>query len=179
MIGKTITSCAIVALGVLALASAPRAARATEPPAPCSESLANLAGTWSLVSVQNFANGGQSSEPYGPNPAGRLMIDLQGRYSIQIFRPDRPPFVAKDKNEGTPSEYAAAVRGSNAHFGRIVIDAARCQLVFSIERATFPNWEGSGQRRDYRLDHERLVYTVPEATQGRATTGSVVWRRLP
>src|SRR6185295_7979413 len=71
---------------------------------------ASLAGTWTLVAVDNILADGRRIQPYGPHPDGLLMLDAGGRYSVQIFRPDRARFAANDKGKGTPEENQATVQ---------------------------------------------------------------------
>jgi hypothetical protein len=53
------------------------------------------------------------------------------------------------------------VLGSSTHYGTVAIDAAAHVLVFRIEGASFPNWEGTEQRRKYALAADSLSYQVP------------------
>jgi hypothetical protein len=137
-----------------------------------------VAGTWALVSVDNILADGSRVQLYGPEPVGLLMFDADGRYSLQIFRRGRPRFASGDKSQGTAEENAAAVQGGNAHFGRYTMDAARRTLIFHVEHASFPNWEGADQARPFALNGDELTYTVPAPTTGRGATGEVVWRRI-
>jgi hypothetical protein len=137
-----------------------------------------VAGTWALVSVDNIQADGSRVQLYGPEPQGLLMFDAGGRYSLQIFRRGRPRFASGDKSQGTPAEYAAAVQGGNAHFGRYTVDGARRTLIFHVEHASFPNWEGADQARPFAVNGDELTYTVPAPTTGRGATGEVVWRRI-
>lgn len=66
-----------------------------------------LAGTWTLVLVDNILPDGSRVELYGPSPQGILMFDAQGNYSLQILRANRAKFAANDKGQGTPEEYKA------------------------------------------------------------------------
>ncbi|HWU94498.1 MAG TPA: lipocalin-like domain-containing protein, partial [Sphingomonas sp.] len=82
-----------------------------------------------------------------------------------------------DKARGTPEEFRAAALGSSTHFGRVRIDAAAKQLIFDIEGASFPNWEGRRQVRDYTLQDGLLHYAVPASASGNGTTAHSIWRR--
>lgn len=159
------------ALIALSLVLACGAARAAETASP-------LAGTWALVLVDNVLPDGSRVELYGPGPQGRLVFDDHGQYALQIFRAVRPKFAANDKGKGTPEENQAAVQGSNAHFGRYTVDETAHTITFSIEHASFPNWEGTVQKRTFTLVGDDLKYTVPTPTTGVAATGEVVWRRV-
>ena len=105
-------------------------------------------------------------------------LDGDGRYALLIFAADRPKFASGDKAQGSAQEYRAAATGSNAHFGRFAADATAGVVTFNIERASFPNWEGTSQRRDYVRTGDTLRYTVPVTTTPGAV-GEVTWRRLP
>lgn len=157
----------IAAALALAFATAPVAAHAAGP---------DLASAWTLVRADNIAPDGTRTALYGPAPEGSLMFDGQGRYAIQIARPGRPAFAAGDKAKGTAEEYRAASLGYNAHFGRYEIVGK--VLTFRIERASFPNWEGQVQARDFSLQGDRLTYRVPAPTSGAGAVGEVEWWRV-
>ncbi|WP_050475655.1 lipocalin-like domain-containing protein [Herbaspirillum rhizosphaerae] len=140
---------------------------------------AEFEGVWSMASAYEIKADGTRTTNYGEHPEGLLMIDKSGRYSLQIFRPGRPKFATGDKTRGTPEEYREAVLGSSTHTGWIAIDAARQQLTFKIEAASYPNWEGAQQVRDYVFKDGLLTYSVPASASGNGTVAYSVWRRLP
>lgn len=135
-----------------------------------------LAGTWTLQAADALHPDGSRSRDYGEAPKGLLMIDAQGHYSLQIFRSDRPRFAAGAKADGSADEYRAAVMGSSTHYGTLDIDATRHLLVFHIEGASFPNWEGQQQRRSFELRGDLLSYRVPARPNGDVPIS--VWRRI-
>lgn len=47
---------------------------------------------------------GTIERDYGAAPRGRLAIDAQGRYTLQIFKAERPRFASADKAAGTGDE---------------------------------------------------------------------------
>lgn len=137
---------------------------------------AELAGTWTLEAADDLHPDGTRTPGYGAKPQGLLMIDAQGRYSLQIFRSEPTPFASGDKRKGTAQEYAAAVLGMSSHFGTCEVDAAGKMLTFRIDRASYPNWNGTVQRRPYELDGDVLSYRVPPTPDG--TVPISVWRRV-
>jgi hypothetical protein len=140
---------------------------------------ATLAGVWTLVLVDNVLADGRRIHLYGPAPQGLLMLDADGHYSLQIYREGRAPFGSNDKSKATPEENRTAVQGANAHFGRFAVDATAGTIAFRIEHASFPNWEGTEQKRSFTLDGDRLRYVVPTPTTGgEATIGEVEWKRV-
>ncbi len=135
----------------------------------------DLAGTWTLVAADVQRPDGSIERDYGAAPKGRLAIDPQGRYALQIFKSERPRFAAADKAAGTSDEFRAAVLGSSTHYGTLALEDG--QLVFRIEAASFPNWEGTVQRRSFELRGDELRYRVPARPDGGIPIS--VWRRMP
>src|ERR1700684_1004137 len=72
----------------------------------------SLEGTWIMASAYEILADGTRTTNYGEHPNGLMMVDKDGRYSLQIFRPTRPKFTSGDKTRGTPEEYREAVLGS-------------------------------------------------------------------
>ncbi|MES1202012.1 MAG: lipocalin-like domain-containing protein [Pseudomonadota bacterium] len=136
-----------------------------------------LEGTWEMAQAYEILASGERVTNYGEHPAGLLMVDAAGRYTLQIFRRDRPRFAAGDKTRGTAEEYRQAVLGSSTHFGRVSIDAAKRQLAFDVEWASFPNWEGRQQVRDFSYADGLLTYQVPASASGNGTIAYSVWRK--
>ena len=135
----------------------------------------SLAGTWTLVAADVLHPDGSRSHDYGEAPKGLLTIDRVGHYSLQIFRSDRSRFAGA-KTSGSPDEYRAAVMGSSTHYGTLMVEPAKHQLVFHIEGASFPNWEGQVQRRTFELRDDTLSYRVPPRPDGNVPVS--VWRRI-
>jgi hypothetical protein len=138
-----------------------------------------LQGTWTLVRAEVIhADGTRTIDPaYGTEAKGILIVDDQGRYSLQIFRPDRPKFAINDKTKGTPDEYKSAELGTSTHFGRIVVDSAAHVLLFHIDYASFPNQDDTDQKRTYELVNGELSYKIPPRPDGSSSVS--VWRRVP
>ena len=136
----------------------------------------SLAGTWTLVAADVQHPDGSRASDYGAQPKGLLMIDSQGHYSLQIFKTERQAFHAGDKAKGTPDEYKAAVMDSSTHYGTLRIEPDRGVLVFHIQGASFPNWEGQEQRRQYQLDDGVLSYRVTARPNGDVPIS--VWRKI-
>ncbi|WP_297512613.1 lipocalin-like domain-containing protein [uncultured Caulobacter sp.] len=134
-----------------------------------------LAGTWTLTLADQITASGARAHDYGEAPKGRLMIDSQGRYSLQIYKSERTGFASGDKKRGTAEEYADAVLGSSTHYGTIVIDDVRHALLFKIAGASFKTWEGSTQARPYVLNGDVLSYRVPARPDG--STAISEWKR--
>lgn len=159
-------------LGIAAAMLATLAAHDAHPGSPESP----LRGTWELAAADRILPGGERRLDYGNAPSGRLIVDSHGRYSLQIFKAERLRFASGDKARGSADEYASAALGSSTHYGTIVVDAERHTLTFRIEGASFPNWEGATQQREYTLDDGVLTYRVPPRPDGAIPVS--VWRKL-
>lgn len=143
-----------------------------------SSTTVDIAGTYTLVAVDNLLADGSRVHLYGDSPQGLLILDKNGSYALQIFSVNRTKFVANDKSKGTDEENREAVKGSNAHFGTYSIDRSAGTITFYINHASFPNWEGTQQKRPFKLVGDIFKYTVPAPTTGGTVTGEVEWKRI-
>jgi hypothetical protein len=140
------------------------------------EAVFPLAGSWGLVAADQLRPDGSRGPDYGAAPQGLLLIDAQGRYSLQIFQSERPRFASGDKKTGTAAEYQAASLGASSHFGNMELDAATHTLTFNIVGSAYKNWEGIAQKRVFELKGDELSYRVPPRPDGSIPVS--VWRRL-
>jgi hypothetical protein len=83
--------------------------------------------------------------------------------------------LVNNRTTATPEENKAIVQGSNTHFGTLSVNAADKTITFKIETSTFPNWDGTEQKRPFTVTGDELTYTVPAASGG--GTATVVWKR--
>jgi hypothetical protein len=82
-----------------------------------------VVGTWSLVSfVARRTDGGETREPWGQTPAGRLIYTADGHVAAVLAKPDRAPFVSEDPTGGTLDEINEAFEGLEAYAGRYEFD---------------------------------------------------------
>lgn len=137
-----------------------------------------LVGSWSLVSIANIYPDNSRVYPYGENPKGLLIFDANGNYAVQIVKAERSKVASGDKNNCTAEENTALVQGSNSHFGKFELDEKNKIIVFKIESASFPNWEGTTQKRSYIYTENQIKYVVTNTTQGgQSVIAEVVWRK--
>jgi hypothetical protein len=138
-----------------------------------------IVGSWALVSVDNIFPDSSRVQPYGNDPKGLLVFDAKGNYAIQILKAQRAKIISGDKNKCTPEENASIVQGTNSHFGKYIFDEINKTITFKIESASFPNWEGTEQKRTYTYDGNKIKYVVTNTTQGgQSVIAEVVWRKL-
>ena len=138
------------------------------------QTVKDLVGTWTLVSSVN-EQGGNKTDQFGPNPKGILIVDANGHYVLAIARAGLPKVASNNRTTATPEENKAIVGGSIFHFGTLSVNAADKTMTFKIETSTFPNWDGTEQKRPFTLTDDELRYTSSSASGG--GTATVVWKR--
>src|SRR5207302_2023394 len=72
-----------------------------------------------------------------------------------------PKIAAGARVKGTPAENKAVAEGSIAHYGRYVVEDGGKTLTMHIETSTFPNWDGTTQKRPMKVSGDTLSYIVP------------------
>ena len=104
------------------------------------------------------------------------MVDANGRYVLAVARAGLPKVASNNRTTATPEENKAIVQGSITHFGTVSVNAADKTITFKIETySTFPNSDGTEQKRPFTLTGDELTYTVPAASGG--GTATTVWKR--
>jgi lipocalin-like protein len=122
-----------------------------------------LVGSWTIVSVDNVRPDGSRTPTFGTNPKAHLVFDPSGRYSLYIARAGQPKFASNNRMEGTPEENKAVVQGLIAHFGRYSVNEADRSFTFHVESSSFPNWDGTEQKRPFSIAGDELKYANPVA----------------
>jgi len=164
--GNILRIATITALGIVLMTSATVGQ-------PAKSDKDRFVGTWTLVSLTS-GEGANQTLPYGPNPKGTMMVDVNGR-SIMVARSDLPKFASNNRMSGTPKENKAIVQGSIAYFGTYSIDEATHVLTVNIEGSTFPNFMGGTQTRILSFDGDEVTYFNPTPSMG--GSAKVTYRR--
>jgi len=132
----------------------------TATPAP---TIAQLLGTWKLVSIEETTKDGkvQPSTQFGPHPHGFIMYQPDGYMCATIVNGDRP--VWKDPAKATDAEKIAYYDSFIAYCGTFKLDSATSTVTHFPEVAWTPSYVGSAQPRPFRLEGNRFIIT---ATRG-------------
>jgi hypothetical protein len=125
--------------------------------------VAQLLGTWKLVSIEDTMSDGKVKPPaqYGPHPHGFIMYRPDGYMCATIVNSDRP--AGKDPAKPTDAEKVAYYDSFLAYCGRFKLDSASSTVTHFPEVAWSPSFVGSTQPRPFRLEGNRLIIT---ATRG-------------
>jgi len=152
---STFTTAILVALLFLGVALPARDA--------AGQTAKDLVGTWTWVSL-HITRDGIQSQPMGPTPKGFIVFDSNGRFAYLLSRPGRAKFAANNREQGTPEENKATVEGSLGYSGTYSVSGKT--LIFNIEASTYPNAEGTEQKRSFTLTGDELTYINPAPTAG-------------
>lgn len=139
------------------------------------QTASDVVGTWTLVSSV-IERDGAKTDQFGSGAKGMLVFDANGRFMLTIIGSDLPRFASNNRAGGTPEENKAVVSKSIAMIGVYSVDSAAKTLTFRVENATFPNWDGTEQKRLLSAaDSDELKYITPTASSGGVAT--VTWKR--
>jgi hypothetical protein len=139
------------------------------------ENAADLRGTWVLVSSVTDKDG-RKTEQFGSGASGMMTLDGGGHFMLTIIGPGLPRFAANNRAAGTAEENKAVMSKSIAMIGTYSHNPADRTLTFKVESSTFPNWNGTQQKRVIiAASKGELKYITPTASSG--GVGTVTWRR--
>ena len=124
-----------------------------------------LVGTWSYESVVVERTNGTRVAPFGPDPKGFITLSADGRYSLQLMRPDIPIIASKDRLSGTAEENRAVAQGVVSQFGTYSVNEAEGTLTLHVETSSFPNENGTNEERIITsISADKLQWTNPTPT---------------
>jgi hypothetical protein len=106
-----------------------------------------------------------------------MILTADGHYSINLARTTLPKFASNSRTKGTAEENKAVVEGSIFHFGTYTIDDGGKFITFNIKTSTFPNFDGTTQKRALTVKGDELTY-VPTVSSNAAPPNGVVWKRM-
>jgi lipocalin-like protein len=136
-----------------------------------------LVGTWTLNSIYIEGPDGSRFDPFGAKPTGILIMDGNGRISVQFIGSDLPKFASNDRLNGTPEENKAVGQGILCYFGTYAVSDTDRSLNIHIDSSSFPNWKGTDQKRFLILTEDEMKWINPTASSGSGFTGHTVWKR--
>ena len=110
-----------------------------------------------------------TNQPVCANPDGRLDFDVS-RYSMLLMAKGRPKVAASPVRNATPEEYKSIAQGVVANYGTWSADEASKTVTLKVERAFFPNAEGSEIKGTVDVTGDELKTKGP-------ILGNAVWHR--
>lgn len=134
----------------------------------------SLVGTWTVVSWEQKKNDGTKLRQFGANPTGMAVFDTGGRYIITVMRSDRAKYASNTLWQGTPEENKATANGTQTYFGTYSVREADRYVQINVEGSSFPNWNGTDQKRFVAITGEQLTLTIRPPS---GENVDVVWKR--
>jgi ketosteroid isomerase-like protein len=135
-------------------------------------------GTWKLVSTEENLKDG-SSRPYqdvGAHGTGYLIYTADGHMCVELIGADRPTW----NFPATSAQKVAALDSFSAYCGRYEVDDVNHVMWHYPDMALDPNFAGTKQRRPYRFEGNRLIYSgkqAPEEDDQTVDRWTIVWER--
>ena len=130
-----------------------------------------LIGSWKLVSWQVIVDG-QAQDLFGARPKGSLILTENGRAMALTTAENR---TAGDSD----AERAALHRSMLAYTGRYRVEGD--EFVTTVDVSWNEAWNGTEQRRKFRLEGNRLrIDSAPAASllfPGKVDYRRIVWER--
>jgi len=119
-----------------------------------------LVGTWTLLSWEQKKSDGTKIQRYGANPTGIAFFDAGGRYIISVMRSDRAKYASNALWQGSPEENKETADGTTTYFGTYSASEADNVITIHVEGSSFPNWNGTDQKRLVTITGDQLTLTV-------------------
>lgn len=137
-----------------------------------------VVGTWMLVSNYAERADGTRLQTFGTDPKGMVIYQPNGRFAYIIMGDVRKKFAAGNRMEGTDAENKSVVQGSISYYGTYSVDEAAKTLTWNIERASFPNWDGTTRKISVSVSGDRLSQVAaPIPSAGGAYVPHLEWVR--
>jgi hypothetical protein len=137
----------------------------------------DLVGTYRFLSMEHYSEDGSVGRPFGEAPEGFMTYTPEGYMMALLSRSDRVPFVGGDILGGTQEEQISAFMTASSFAGRYEVRDG--QIHHHLEAASFPNWKGTTQPRDFELTETHLkLYPPALLMDGQLRTSRVVLERL-
>ena len=115
-----------------------------------------LAGTWKVVSLLTRFDGGDTVEPFGPNPKGRLVLTPEGVWMI---------ILTGANNRGPAKnleEKAALLDSMLAYSGKYTIEGNRMTIGVDMSWNEIYSGANQNQTRFFNIEGDKLIIRSPE-----------------
>lgn len=136
----------------------------------------DILGRWNIVSWLQLYDDGRRQAPLGERLEGFIRYLADGDMVCMIANADQPDFTSGGQWNASEAERACAYSSMLAYAGKWRIDGD--SVVHAVEQSLYPNWKGSDQRRQVRLDGDTLYIEARlEAGTPEARTAQLKWQR--
>jgi len=138
--------------------------------------VAQLLGTWQLVSVEGSVTGqDEPTLPDGAHPVGFLMYQADGHMCAVLTNGDTQ---AEDLTKATDAEKIALSQSFSAYCGTLRLDPENSTMYHCPSVALSPSFVGSTQPRPFRMEGDKLIITMTKGLRDPKMEKLVlVWQR--
>ncbi|WP_163160031.1 lipocalin-like domain-containing protein [Bradyrhizobium uaiense] len=133
-----------------------------------------LIGTWTLIAWEQKKADGTIVRRYGTGPKGIAFFDADGHYIITVMKSERPKYASNALWQGTPEENKDTADGTITYFGTYSTSEADRSITIHVEGSSFPNWNGTDQKRLVTIAEDQLTLTVRPSG---SDVVDVTWKR--
>ena len=138
-----------------------------------------LIGTWRLVSAGTFRRDGvfEPYPEYGPHPVGYLMYDPTGHMCVSLANPNHPHWANPEKP--TDAEKRRSYDAFFAYCGTYEVRENENRVIHRPEMGSWPHYIGTDQKRNFRLEVDRLILSEEETPPGgERRRYQITWQRV-
>src|SRR6266446_2951381 len=133
-----------------------------------------LAGTWKIVSLITSFDRGDTVEPFGPNPKGRLVLTPEGQWIIILTGANRR--LAKSIDEK-----ATLLDSMLAYSGKYIIDGNRMTIRVDMSSNEIYSGANQNQTRFFNIEGDKPTIRTPEIESavrpGQKAVGTITFER--
>ena len=133
-----------------------------------------LTETWKLVSWQTKFDGGDTVEPYGSSPKGRLVLTPDSHWIIILTGANRKP--AK-----TIEEKATLLDSILAYSGKYTVEGDKITTHVDMSSNEIYTGANQDQTRFFRIEGNKLTIRTPEIVSavrpGQKAVGTITFER--
>jgi hypothetical protein len=138
--------------------------------------VADLIGSWRLVSVRAPDEGAGNDAPFGSSPRGVLTYGADGRMSVIITHGGRGS-LSGDFVASSTDQRAEAFATWFAYAGRYTLTGD--EVRHHVEVSTVENWVTTDLVRQVNLEGDRLIlHTAPMPIDGKIQVTELIWERI-
>jgi hypothetical protein len=136
-----------------------------------------VVGTWDLVFLYDEDDSGGEVLSFGPRPRGRLMLDFDGNFSLQVIAD-----ISRPMPNCNPADLAVSAASATpvtlAYFGRYAIDSKQV-IHLSVRSGGLATVGASERTADITISNGAMDFvSVFTLSPTGSSSSHLVWKRV-